>query len=701
MRLLYALFYFLLLAGTTVAHAAEMPASRQLSLRWPITYLPIANCAVLSPHGPSSQLLSGNDHETACVFANKYTTALTPKNSGTWYTTTKGRIWRLGIQSAGAYSLYLTLQSLHLAPGVKLYVYNNHYKQVQGPFTRETLQGQSILSIAPLAGSRVVIELNIPEHIDSYGSLIVKYVYHDRLNLFGSKHSTPVPPLSCEQNINCENGTYWQTEKRAVCKIITDGALCTGTLVGNTSHSQTPYVLTAQHVIFTQQHAQEAVFIFNYEYRTCTDSTIPTIQSVSGASLVVQAEGADAVLLKLNTIPPTSFHPFYAGWDASNVAPQWPAATLHHPWGKPTQIALTYQSILSSAYNSNDTTTTFWRCAWNIGITQPGSSGAPLFNQQHRLAGTLTGGNATCGQGGNDYFYKIAAIWQNTTGINNALQPWLDAAATGLTAIDGYDPYGFDSTLCGQAWNILPYEKLDSSLLTHPFTRQPYPASTPLAEQYLNPGSIVVSAIYLHIASLFFADSTDYITVTLWQGANAPQREIYAQHIRLYQLHKGINTILPDSLLSIQGNFFVGYDPHVQASSQLNLYRAANRGKNGASTLFIADGSWQPIHQLDANITTAAGIGIQECYGKTHRPVLGTMRVYPNPSHNYLHFTLPGCPSIKKVRCINTTGKEMPVQFQPSEISNTVYFQLPYGVYRLQVFTSDRVYNASFIAGPQ
>lgn len=682
-----------------VAKATGIPASRQLSLPDNLTWQPLSRCAVAvykrtMPVAAGIQL-----HKQPCYFADKYITRLTPQDAGVWSQTAAGRVWRLAISSAGAYSLYATLQHLQLAPGVQLYLYNPAYKRIQGPYTAASLQGNSLLTLPPIAGDKMVLELNVPAAVKNYGTLTVAAVYHDWLNVLATTIFKYTPP-SCEEQVNCTSGIYWQTEKRAVCKIIADGALCTGTLLANTSRSSTPYVLTAYHVVFTQQHAQEAVFVFNYEYTTCGGMETGTLQSISGSSLVAAREGSDAALLLLNTTPPAAYKPYYAGWDVTDSAPATPAVTLHHPWGRPKQIALTWQAVPTADYGSAYAPNAFWQCSWDVGVTQPGSSGAPLFNKQHRVAGTLTGGDATCGRGGYDYFFKMASAWKAGNVTSNTLQAWLDATGTGITAMDGYDPYGFDSTACGNAWNLLPFEKTDTSLLINPVTGLPFSAATPLAEQFLSPGYLLVSAMYLNIAAISVADAADYITLTVWEGNALPGRVVYEQNIPLSQLHTGVVTLTPDSAIALRGNFFIGYIPHIHPAARLTLYRAANRGKEAPSTLFVQAQGWRAIQQLNNNLATAAGIGIAECYGKTRRPVYGNIRLYPNPAGNYLHFTLPGNPVVKKVLCFNSNGKQVPVRFQPGESSHTLHFQLPAGVYYIQVHTAARIWAATFVAKP-
>ena len=40
----------------------------------------------------------------------------------------------------------------------------------------------------------------------------------------------------------------------------------------------------------------------------------------------------------------------------------------------------------------------------DIGTTEEGSSGGPLFNNSYQLIGTLTGGSANCAYPVNDYY---------------------------------------------------------------------------------------------------------------------------------------------------------------------------------------------------------------------------------------------------------------------------------------------------------
>ena len=75
-----------------------------------------------------------------------------------------------------------------------------------------------------------------------------------------------------------------------------------------------------------------------------------------------------------------------------------------------------------------------WRVAdWEDGTTEPGSSGSPLFDADHRIVGQLHGGEASCSYNVNDYYGKFSTSW------NNGLSGWLDPNNTGTLVLDGID----------------------------------------------------------------------------------------------------------------------------------------------------------------------------------------------------------------------------------------------------------------------
>ena len=89
-----------------------------------------------------------------------------------------------------------------------------------------------------------------------------------------------------------------------------------------------------------------------------------------------------------------------------------------------------------------------WRVFWastdnGHGVTEGGSSGSPIFNQDGHIVGTLSGGSSYCDYPNYpDYYGKLSYHWlSNGAADNRRLKPWLDPTESGVTTLEGYDPY--------------------------------------------------------------------------------------------------------------------------------------------------------------------------------------------------------------------------------------------------------------------
>src|SRR5204863_3860682 len=98
-------------------------------------------------------------------------------------------------------------------------------------------------------------------------------------------------------------------------------------------------------------------------------------------------------------------------------------------------------STVITSYNNPATPgdSTHVHVFWSLGVTEPGSSGSPLFDNNHRVIGQLHGGPSACTQSGtnlSDYYGRFFRSWTgggtNTTRLSN----WLDPLNTGQTTLD-------------------------------------------------------------------------------------------------------------------------------------------------------------------------------------------------------------------------------------------------------------------------
>lgn len=384
---------------------------------------------------------------------------LNPSNSGHWQTHPGGtRIWQLGIKGGGARALGLVFNRYFLQPGVRLFVFDPGREMILGAYTDLNNKASGMLPVSYLKGDELIVQLEVPEGLTDYGDLqigAVRYAYRpvfeDKSHLDGSFGSSD----TCNVDINCSMGQDWQLAKRSIVRLI-NGELCTGVLINNTSQDTLAYLLTAAHCIFNSSgydKSNSTVFYFNYESPTCDGPDGIGYHSISGATLLAtgdkgedkeDADSLDFALLELSITPPDSLLPFYAGWNRGNSAPQH-TTTLHHPTGDVMKISLDNDppatDYHSEPYFEEFVYGSFWRIErWDVGTTQGGSSGGPLFNEDQQIVGTLTGGLATCENSVNDYFTRFDYDWDYYPDSLRQLKYWLDPGNTGAMSLEGFDP---------------------------------------------------------------------------------------------------------------------------------------------------------------------------------------------------------------------------------------------------------------------
>ena len=414
------------------------------------------------------------NHFKSVEFALVRAVDLSPETNGSWHTGNGIRIWQVHILSPDAFSLGLVFNEYRLKPGVKVFVYDPDLHHVKGAFTSGNNKKSGILPVGHLEGQELIVEMQVPDGLSDYGKLRIESVSHAYLDLKALADCGDEPPpgtFGCSQacmiDVNCEEGADWQTEKRSVVRIFTTRQYCSGVLVNNSAYNGTPYILTAEHCINHDFYAGRSVFLFDYESPTCFGEDGRTDRSVAGSELVAVGDSLDFSLVRLSVPPPADYNPYYAGWDRSDNQVS-PTVTIHHPWGDVKKITRDAQapSVPSKPedvpyidLNDYHYFSFWWIKRWDLGSTQGGSSGSPLFNSNGQVIGALCGGIAKCGDSigydperdrviynnafnYDDYFTQIRYAWDYNADAGASLRTWLDPDNTGTTSIGGYDPVG-------------------------------------------------------------------------------------------------------------------------------------------------------------------------------------------------------------------------------------------------------------------
>ena len=382
-------------------------------------------------------------------------------NSGTWETLSDGsRIWRLTLSSDGAYCVYPIFNNFYLPEGATLHAYTPDQKAVRGAFNSFNNSDSKVFAISLLPGKTITLEYYEPRNVKGKGKFTIESLVHSYRDVLN-----PDSPeeLACNININCPVGIPWATEKRGVARITftaTGGSfLCSGSLINNTAQDRKRYFLTANHCESNNDAA--TIFDFNYEASSCGGTSSPQINTLVGSTLRANNPDSDTRLLEINPVIPANFNVYYNGWDRSGAQPLNQTA-IHHPGG----AIKKFSHDNDPAVNSNGFGTTIanscWRVIWDIGFTEGGSSGCPLFDQNKRIIGQNYGGTtATCDnqQATLKYFGKFWMSWDRAGlgGVpSNELKDWLDAGnlapmtLNGIEAVSGVAPtsnFTSDSTV--------------------------------------------------------------------------------------------------------------------------------------------------------------------------------------------------------------------------------------------------------------
>jgi hypothetical protein len=365
-------------------------------------------------------------------------------NSGTWDELADGsRIWRLRIESPGAFSINLIYDYFYMPPGARMFAYSGDHEMVLGAFTESNNKDHGQFSTAPVKGDVTIVEYIEPAEVRGQGVIAISrivHAYRDIFNYGGTKGTDGFGSSgSCNNNVNCPEGDPWQDEKRAVAMVLLSGGTrwCSGAMINNTREDGTPYFLTANHCLGSES---TWIIMFKYESPNCNNIDGPTSYTISGTTKRANYSTSDFGLLELSSAPPESYEPYYAGW--SNIDTPSPSSVgIHHPSGDIKKISFDYDPVTSTSYLGSSGTT-HWRIGnWEDGTTEGGSSGSPLFDPNHRIVGQLHGGYASCTSITSDWYGKVARSWNGGGSSSTRLKSWLDPDNTGVTTLDGYDPY--------------------------------------------------------------------------------------------------------------------------------------------------------------------------------------------------------------------------------------------------------------------
>ncbi len=397
-------------------------------------------------------------------FAKSLRLNVTPKKKGTWeYLDNEIALWRLRVNSDGAKSLNLGFSEFYLPEGAKLVIYSMDLETIIGPLTPADNDDHNQWWSPIIEGDELVVEVQVPYQSVNQLQLRLKTVNHDYVGITTTLSDKCNLDVACGEEDGFPEIEFFRDMMQSVAMYSLNGvSLCSGALINNTSEDCKPLFLTADHCRINEFNAPSMVAYFNYQNSFCRapgsdesgmDGDGELTQFVTGATLLANSDRTDFALVEFDDEIDPAFNPFFAGWNRGATLPE-TVVGIHHPRTEEKRISFekdagaVYQSTRNGDRNDdqvNDGTANasgnFLTIPdWDLGVTEGGSSGSPLFNQDGFIVGQLCCGLAS--QSCEDtmqldiygWFHKS---WEGAGTPETRLKDWLDPNGTGLEALRG------------------------------------------------------------------------------------------------------------------------------------------------------------------------------------------------------------------------------------------------------------------------
>ena len=568
-RCVRAVASFLVLSLAVVSAArAQVAMNPQDAMR----LKPVSATAALRPVGEVAELrlpdldmkaIADEDLLIAALreaprYAIPHEVLVTPADAGTWEDAADAagnplRVWRLRVGCANAVNINLGFTGFRLPPSATLFVHASDMSAVVRAFTAADNNASDQLWTPPVPGNELTVELAVDPREEAAVRLELGSA-NPGYRGFGKSPGDAGEALSgsCNVDVVCAAGDDWRDEIAAVAVISTGGSrFCTGFMVNNVRQDLTPYFMTARHCNVTASNAASLVAFWNYENSTCRTPGSSQSGGVGDGSLAQFSTGSawlaahspsDMTLVRLNSQPNAAWNVAYAGWDARAVdAPS--SVCIHHPDTDEKRISFDYEPATTTTYLQNAVPgdgTHIRITEWNVGTTEPGSSGSPLFNPQHQVTGQLHGGYASCTSDTSDWYGRMSVSWLGGGTASTQLKAWLDPDNTGALQLNTLSTRGIGISPGGNVTH--------QGMVGGPFSNDSFvytlTNSTPAARAWtartLNGIGLLLNGSASQVGGTLAAGAAETVTVTLGAAIASLPAGTYVEDVVITDVASGV-----------------------------------------------------------------------------------------------------------------------------------------------------------------
>jgi subtilisin-like proprotein convertase family protein len=424
---------------------------------WPLDAIPSIEIQELDWAALFDEDESRSSLDEAPRFAIPNKVLVTPATHGLWERLDARTMrWSLRVGSVNAISLNLGFGAWQLPSSATMNISTTDRLMAIRPFTAADNKDHGQLWTPAIQGDELLIEILVSS---SEMQQVNKQIELTSINVGyrGFYEQGGARSGSCNYDVVCEEGNLWWDEIPCVAVISTGGStFCTGFMVNNTSQDRTPYFMTANHCGVSGSSAPSLVTYWNYQNSYCRvpgsgdsggagDGQLN--QFNTGATHLSSGSFSDYTLVVMNNSPDDAWEVSYCGWDATgDESPQ--GIAIHQPSTDEKRISFEYEPTTTTSYLGEAIPGDGSHVRiedWDLGTTEPGSSGSPVFSADHKVIGQLHGGYASCTSQTSDWYGKFSVSFAA------GLAAYLDAAGTGSLTVN---------TLPGTGMSVNPSEEV-------------------------------------------------------------------------------------------------------------------------------------------------------------------------------------------------------------------------------------------------
>jgi len=389
-------------------------------------------------------------------FGYDFATNIDPDTHGQKITLDNGdQLWRVRIQSPGARTMNIFFDWFDLRPGAWMRVSAYDQSDLSKLFTYEQNNVNKAIGIWPIETDDVWVEFYEPKDLIGQSRIEIGNVVHGYRTTEDFYDAKALNDSGdCNQDVNCDitppgtdpfsiDQVKEDVKKSAAMLVSGNNGFCSGALVNNTANDGAPYFMTANHCL----GGSVAGWAFRFNWRSTVDRCSTTQGSVtgmfdqtaSGAQLLMSSSESDMALVRITDTGFFNSSPdvIWAGWNKSTTDTPTVSFSIHHPRGDIQKVCRDDQGGVRNtrSFNGNSSTEMWLISDWDLGVTEPGSSGSPLFNENGEIIGVLSGGAAACNgtvdNNALDYYGRLGVGWDFGTTNSSRLSNWLDPTNSG------------------------------------------------------------------------------------------------------------------------------------------------------------------------------------------------------------------------------------------------------------------------------